>query len=327
MKESNIEVETAKKCIVEILAKKPLTRKELVKKCIEHYKKKSFLNENDLKDKKPSSPLNIAKSRTGNAIDWLLRNQIVVQNEDKMLNLKSDGSKDIDTKEINQNIQRDSVIEKYLLEIIAAEPQPLTKQELFKKLLEKSRDEIGKDDSIIKSDAGRILSGLKKSGRIEEKDELFSLAKPPETDSERNRRLLDEITDESLVNCSVEMLVQLYTQIGYKDVAGENIDGPNDGGIDGIIQMTDMFGIKEKVILQVKNYHSSKKGVPEHEMREFCGVLAAEKDAAKGLFITSKKFTSSSKTFASKFKTKYLALIDGSLWLELAEQCDYKLSE
>lgn len=42
MKESNIEIETAKKCIVEILAKKPLTRKELVKNVSNSTRKNRF---------------------------------------------------------------------------------------------------------------------------------------------------------------------------------------------------------------------------------------------------------------------------------------------
>lgn len=148
----------------------------------------------------------------------------------------------------------------------------------------------------------------------------------PETPYQKRRRLFAEISDEGLVAHSVAMLAKWYEHIGYSAVSGENTDNANDGGIDGRIKATDRLGFSENIILQMKNYHTPNKSVPLTEMQKFCGALTAD-DATKGLFVTSRKFHNEAIKFAKKFKAKYLALIDGELWLHLADECDYNFDE
>ncbi|MBD5131148.1 MAG: restriction endonuclease [Clostridiales bacterium] len=313
MKNATVLNNSQAKALIVKFASKPVLRKELVEKCIADYAASGGLTNEELADKTSGAPLNIVKCRLGDAIEQLLQNNTLEQNSDKKLSCR-DPEADID-------IDRDEIIENCIFEIL--NETEVAKKSMLGMIIERTRAALNVTTDVIKSDAGRILSGLVKNNQIVISNNKYAKVKPPETPDEKNRRLLDEISDEALVDHSVAMLKQWYEKIGFTEVVGLNTDGPNDGGIDGRLTAVDPLGFKETVILQVKNYHNPKKQVPECEVREFCGVLTAESEATKGLFVTSRKYHNNSVKFAKKYKQKYLVLIDGEKWLELAKQCEY----
>lgn len=309
-----IDITEAKELIVK-LAAKPIQRKELVEKCIAEYVKGGGLSPAEQSDKTPGAPLNIVKCRFGDAIEQLLQSSTLVQNPDKTLCLREET--DID-------VNRDEIIEKCILEIVEEGDRP--KKSMIGEIIKRTKGVLNAKPEVIRADAGRILSGLVKNNQIALADNMYAKIKPPESAAEKNARLLGEISDEALVVHSVAMLEKWYTTVGYSDVVGLNTDGPRDGGIDGRITATDPLGFKDTILLQVKNYHNPKKQVPECELREFCGVLSAEPEATKGLFVTSRKYHNDSIKFAKKYKQKYLVLIDGELWQKLALECGYEIN-
>lgn len=149
------------------------------------------------------------------------------------------------------------------------------------------------------------------------------------TPNERNRILFSRLSDEEFVNRSVEMLECWYRKrFSTLTVKGENIDGSEDGGIDGKIVVSDMLWGGETVVLQMKHVNSpKKKTIPLREIQEFCGVLSAEKNAGKGIFLTNVKYTTRTVQFVQKYTHKPIVLVDGQKWLELAQSCGYNLPD
>lgn len=104
-------------------------------------------------------------------------------------------------------------------------------------------------------------------------------------------------------------VVQLLRAMGYGGTridAGRVTGGSGDGGIDGVIDQ-DPLGL-DRVYIQAKRY-ALDNGVGESEVRGFVGALAG-KQAAKGVFVTTSRFTTAATKFVQNLQTK-VVLIDG----------------
>ncbi len=85
-----------------------------------------------------------------------------------------------------------------------------------------------------------------------------------------------------------KLVIDLLITMGYggsRREAGKAIGGSGDGGIDGVIN-EDKLGL-DVIHIQAKRWNST---VPAKEIRDFVGALAL-KNAKKGIFITTSKFT------------------------------------
>lgn len=141
-----------------------------------------------------------------------------------------------------------------------------------------------------------------------------------------NTDLLDNLSPEKFVDLTVQMLTAWYKSKGYNITRNKNIDGPSDGGIDGEIEGFDGMDYKHKIVIQVKHISGKNKHVKIVDVREFCGVAAADIDATQALFVTNRKFTvETTDKLVKKYKVKYFKLIDGELWIKLANACGFKL--
>lgn len=303
------------KNIIAEFASAPISRKNLIKNCLD----KLELSAEVLKDTRPGGTLNKIKCTFGNAVTDLLRSGILIQNEDK---LQYNGER-TDKKTTVENVKRDIKIEKILFELLAR--QAYTRKDLLNCVVDNFDGETEKND--IKSDAGRLLNKAVENERILENGDLYSLPVvekyESETTVEKNKRLFATLSDEELVDKTVSMLVEWFKFKGYSITDSQNIDGPQDGGVDGIIKAKDGLNYQETILIQVKNLHNSEKNVKLCEVREFCGVISAKQEATKGIFVTNGKYHNETKKFANNFKYKYFVLIDGELWLNLANECGF----
>lgn len=75
----------------------------------------------------------------------------------------------------------------------------------------------------------------------------------------------------------------------------------------------------------MKHRENPKKLQSADELLQFLLTLSSDSKATKGLFITNAKFDTKTMNAVKKYKTKYLMLIDGNLWLKLAQECDYEI--
>lgn len=292
----------------------PVQRKQLIDRCIKRQK----LTAAELKDKTPGAVLNVIKCRFGDAIEQLLTSGAIVQNPDGSLVRNEKKAAPTAVKKA----QRDAVIKPVIVTLLEASGK--TKRDILNVVKDRAAPLLtGVSEQVLLSDAGRILEELIKTEKLELKDGVYGIH---ETEQERAARIFNALSDEALVEHSVNMLKQWYESRGYKVTEWKNTDSPTDGGIDGVITATDELGFQERIILQVKNFHNKNNRVKECEMREFCGVLAKD-SATKGLFVTSSKYHQGAAKFAKDFKYKYLALIDGDKWLRLAADCGYRFNE
>lgn len=288
----------------------PVQRKQLIDKCIKNQK----LSAAELKDKTPGAVLNVIKCRFGDAIEQLLTSGALVQNPDgTLVRSKNKAAPAV------KKAQRDAVIMPVIVSLL--ETSGKTKKDILGVVKDRAAPLLtGVSEQVLLSDAGRILEELIQSEKLQLRDGVYGIR---ETEQERAARIFNALSDEALVEHSVRMLKQWYESRGYKITEWKNTDSPTDGGIDGIITAIDELGFTERIILQVKNFHNKNNRVKECEMREFCGVLAKD-SATKGLFVTSSKYHQGAAKFAKDFKYKYLALIDGEKWLQLAADCGYR---
>lgn len=104
------------------------------------------------------------------------------------------------------------------------------------------------------------------------------------------------------------VVVRVLIDMGYggsRREAGKALQKSGDEGIDGIIN-EDKLGL-DVIYIQAKKWTDSSVGRPE--IQKFVGALAG-KQANKGIFITTTKFSDEAREYASKLHTK-VVLIDG----------------
>ena len=268
------------KNIIAELTATPIARKELIKKCLD----KLNLPAEILKDRQPGAQLNKIKCQFGNAVTELLNSGILIQKDD-MLQSRQDGNSDKTT--VVANVKRDIEIEKIIYDILS-EKQMDRKCLLAEVVRIFNSSDL--DKNAVRGDAGRIIDGAVKNKALVKTGNLYG--KPAENISDnetleqKNKRLFKKISDEELVDKTILMLKEWYSFKGFKVKEALNTDGPQDNGIDGILKLVDGLEYTETILIQVKNLHNAERNVKLCEVREFGGVLAADKDATKGLFVT-----------------------------------------
>jgi restriction system protein len=130
------------------------------------------------------------------------------------------------------------------------------------------------------------------------------------------KQLIEEIL-EQLMKCSPaafeQLVVDLLLAMGYGGTgvdAGKAIGGSGDGGIDGVIK-EDRLGLRQ-IYIQAKRWE---KPVGHPEILNFSGALLT-KNADRGVFITTSRFTSNAIRGAEK-ANQNIVLIDGEQLAEL----------
>lgn len=126
--------------------------------------------------------------------------------------------------------------------------------------------------------------------------------------------LASQLMDEVMKLTPVEferLVVKLLLRMGYGngiDDAGLVTQQSNDGGIDGIIK-EDQLGFSH-IYIQAKQW-GTEQTVGAPEIQKFVGALQG-KQAQKGLFITTAKFSSGARQYASNLLGVKVVLVDGT---------------
>lgn len=121
-----------------------------------------------------------------------------------------------------------------------------------------------------------------------------------------------------------KLVVKLLVKMGYggsiKD-AGQAIGRTGDGGIDGIIN-EDKLGL-DKVYIQAKKWTGK---VSRPEIQKFIGALH-ERQANKGIFITTSGFTQEAIDTATKVPSPKVVLVGGDKLIEFMIEHDVGVSK
>lgn len=309
----NIPSKEEAKAIIAKLLTEPIERKMLFEKCIQTQK----LPQDVIKDRRPNQTFNKIKCMFGHALTELLNSGILVQKNGIV-----EYREKLDKKSTAENVKRDIKIDETLRRLLAK--RAYTRKELLDAVAIEVKDY---KPEVVKADAGRLLNEAVKNSDVVKKGDKYLLQQeaPMQTTAERKRWLCTNLSDVEFVDKTVQMLEAWYKSKGFTKLESKNIDGPNDGGIDGIIRGIDGMEYATKVIVQVKHKHNAKKPVDIVDVCQFCWVADADVDATQALFITSGKFDTDTKKFVKNYKSKYFKLIDGELWLKLADECGFQL--
>ena len=112
------------------------------------------------------------------------------------------------------------------------------------------------------------------------------------------------------------IVLELLHRMGYGANRSDlqQVGGPGDAGIDGIISL-DRLGL-EKVYVQAKRWQDV---IGRPQLQAFYGALAGQK-AKKGVFITTSFFSAQARDFVKSVEG--IVLIDGSRLAELMIECE-----
>ena len=345
--------EEAKIIIAELLSE-PIRRKILIEKCVAKLK----LPADVIKDTSPDKPFNQTKCIFGHALTELINVGILVQND----GIVEYREKLPDKRKTTENAKRDIKIDKTLRELLSVQSytrKELLSAVAVKLKADKDFVKVVKADAgrllneavkigeIVKTDNVYALPvqgdeaaaseiqpvPIKDAPSKPQRGQTVNSKQIQGQNSKTNSKnkaskincedLLLKMAPEEFVNKTVQMLDAWYKANGYTDVKSKNIDGSQDGGIDGIIKGFDGMGYRHKILIQVKHISGKKETAKLVDIRRFCGVVACENDATVGLFVTNRKYTQESEKFVNNFKVKYFKLIDGNLWWKLAKDCDF----
>ena len=132
-------------------------------------------------------------------------------------------------------------------------------------------------------------------------------------ESELHQLMQEDISPAIFERIAIDLLEAMGYEKDHADSA-KVTDGPNDGGIDGIIKKNALSS--NKIYVQAKKY-SARYSVNSDNLREFTATLRA-KGATKGIFVTTSKFApSAKKEYAERDD---IVLIDGEALVRLMIQ-------
>jgi restriction endonuclease Mrr len=130
-----------------------------------------------------------------------------------------------------------------------------------------------------------------------------------------------------VLSCSPDffekLVIQLLSKMGYGGSVPDSafvVGGTGDEGIDGII-LEDPLGL-HKIYVQAKRWKNS---VGRPEIQKFAGALIG-KNAEKGVFITTSRFTIPAKKYAEQIPQN-MVLIDGTELAKLLNKYNMKIAE
>lgn len=294
------------------------TRKDLIDEAMKHY----GLSEMQLSDRSSTSLATRYKSLTGSVINELLEQRLIEYDGTELRLVNT-------VQETQQSINY-----KTRILTLLSDGQPRTRAEILNEIAgENNRKAPDSSDNSAKRDAnkrafvGTSLRQLEDIGEVFRRNGRYFVKqseKYPATpigahfiDTEKvyleavagrlrrakyENKLKMAYMKAININGSVFMeilaLKAVKVLFGKSVVSDELTAGPNDNGIDGIVEVIDPLGFREKILIQAKTRQRLNTSVTVKELREFAGVMQGAR-AAKGVMATNASIHEEGKRFAA----------------------------
>jgi len=112
-----------------------------------------------------------------------------------------------------------------------------------------------------------------------------------------------------------EVVLKVLHAMGYGEGEDdlEHLGGVGDEGVDGVINQ-DKLGL-DQIYVQAKRY-KSESSIGRPDIQAFVGAISG-KSASRGVFITTSRFTSEARDFASHLSQPRIILVDGTQLADL----------
>jgi len=142
-----------------------------------------------------------------------------------------------------------------------------------------------------------------------------------------NEQLASDILDLIYTNSPFffeKLVIDLLLKMGYGGIesTGLTTAQTGDGGIDGVIKQ-DVLGL-DSIYIQAKRWERDR-AVGRPDIQKFVGALAG-KNASKGVFITTSKYSESAVNYAENLPNNKVILIDGMELTKLMIKYDLAVS-
>ncbi len=278
-----------------------------------------------MKDKTYNSIYTKCKSFIGSVIAQMLINDDLYSSPTKELFLRKD---------ITVILQEEEV-EKYL-GILFKKQEKRTKKELYEScsiFFKTNLTESPDDDYLLYGVVDNILNRLIKTKIIIKHNQYYYMADHaiyPNTlvgsclkDVYEGGKLYDNFIKvinhkggEFFEAFSVKILEEYFKSCRYTILKSQVTGGSTDNGIDGILEITNLLGHNQIILMQAKVRASTQ--ITLKEVREFYGVLHCE-GGQLGVFTTNSTYHKEAMKFINK--TKDLIFIDNKKLFELAKSC------
>lgn len=322
---------TIRKLILETLSSKKTARKQLIAQVI----KKCGFSTEQLKDTGSDSISTRLKSYTGIILNELISEKtILVTEEDYKLVMA-------ESKQLDKKALVETTLKKYLTDDEIKDSSPSGKKNTIKAVMgdifKRKQTELNKALDVMAFLDTELRKNEAVNNIIREREKCYpdtplglalkALAKrycqckkgaiKKETyKNEVYKSVLECISlagGEFFERVCMSLMKACY---GTRVIKDELTAGPGDKGIDGIIFVKDEMGFEEKILMQAKT--KRRRGyIPLSEIREFLGVMTAEK-AEKGILMSNSNYHRETIRFANKVNN--FVLIDQKKLLELMEE-------
>ncbi len=276
------------------------------------------LTAREMEDRRASGKYQTLRSYVGVAVDTLV-NEGVLRMVEHRYELVRDGIVTV----------RDDVCEAALREILRE--GSYTKNALYAALDRRFGADVTdsrRDDSMLHSMAGSILSRLVKAGEIRYDGSGYSTCKKP--CGTANRTLPREAFQKEFharlcrmggpffEHFIANLLDKYYSMTGRTVLVCEVSGGSADGGVDVIVDTRDDLGFFEHILIQCKC--RERNHVTEKEVREFYGAMTAQ-EGSRGIYATTSVFHSGAQKLLDSLDN--CVGIDGQKLFELVEKTAY----
>lgn len=304
--------------IIDLLEKKPLSRKEL----IQAYINSLSLNRELLADMSTGGKVNVERSVIGSAINEMASKGMITKNNDGFYFAT-------DQKPV---IVRNEKCESEILKMLAG--ASLTKNEIRQNLTrafgtDKTLSE--KDDNKLFTYMAEALRRMVKNGTLTQEANRYSLSKKvyANIDDISNMLTLKSVFltrlhrkgGEFFENYFMTLLEKYVTSSGKTVTANTTTGGSADGGIDGILETVDSLGFRETTMVQTKNRSDT---INETDVRSFWGAVCA-KQGSRGIFATTSDFHYSARAFLDSIDN--CIGVDGDKIFEMARLTHYGIKK
>ena len=304
--------------IIDILLKKPLSRRQLISAYIDTL----GLTPQELADKSTKSRSNTERSLIGSVINEMQSAGLILRSDDGMYSaadqkpilIRNEKCAAEILKMLKGNAMSKSDIKEKLVQIFGTDKTVTERDDnkLFSYMNESLRTMVDRGVLVLKN--GAYSHAPKTAARI---DDISSMLALKNEFLSRLHRKGGEFFEVYFMNL-LERYVSLY---GKTVVSCATTGGSADGGIDGIMESVDCLGFRETVMVQTKNKIDPSS---ETDVRGFYGAVCA-RGGTRGIFATSSEFHSGAEEFLKAIDN--CVGVDGDKLFEMAMITHYGIKK
>ena len=299
-----------------------LRRKELLERCVEQL---DFTPE-ERQDQKPDSAVVQLKSRLGTLLTRMLHTGDIVESESGYLTVEPTPG---------AFLERDQA-EEFVLACLQ-DKKPWQRHQIFSQADRRFQPPTKQAEGELHSLLGQVIQRLERERRIRETPQGYMLPVSQYPYTELGFWLQEAKNGGDLCQCflhaihtrggewfeayAVRLLSEFYRRTGRTVTDAYVTGGSNDGGLDGVIEITEWMGFRETILLQMKNRYTT---ISAKDIREFYGAVCIGR-GSRGIFVTISSFHSEAQKLLEQVDN--LIGVDGQKLFEIAKRCGYGILE